>query len=131
MKAKLAEAIRKIRVPESEQVEVSVKSICDGHHKVTYRGIKAIRCPFDYVIYQMIISQVQPDLVIGIGTNVGGGALYIADLLESIGKGVVHTIDLIHQSDPILLTHPRIKLFTGGWQTYDLKEAKGYSNILV
>ena len=29
-----------------EKVAFDVQSICDGHHHVTYRGVKAIRCPF-------------------------------------------------------------------------------------
>jgi len=116
---------------KSEKVEITVNSISEGHHKVTYRGIKAIRCPFDYVIYQMILSELKPDLVIEIGTNIGGGALYIADLMESIGNGIIHTIDIKAQSDPILKSHPRIKLFTEGWENYDLKESEGYKTVLV
>lgn len=121
----------KIQLNKDEKVEITVDSICEGHHKVTYRGIKAIRCPFDYVIYQMIISEIKPDLVIEIGTNIGGGALYIADLMESIGHGEIHTIDIIKQSDPILATSSRIKLFTDGWENYNLEDAKGFEKVLV
>jgi len=31
---------------KAEKVKVTINSISDGHHKVTYRGVKAIRCPF-------------------------------------------------------------------------------------
>jgi cephalosporin hydroxylase len=116
---------------KTEQVNITVDSIYKGHHHVTYRGIKAIRCPFDYVIYQMIISEVRPDLVIEIGTNIGGGALYIADLMDNIGHGIVHTIDIASAADALLKSHPRIKLFTAGWEGYDISEAKGYQKILV
>lgn len=122
---------KKLRINKDESVEITIKSICDGHHKVTYKGIKAIRCPFDYVIYQMIISEIKPDLVIEIGTNVGGGALYIADLMDNIGHGMLHTIDIIKQSDVILEKHSRIKLFTEGWDKYDLNEARDFKTILV
>jgi cephalosporin hydroxylase len=118
-------------VPDDEKVELNISTICKGHHEVTYRGVKAIRCPFDYVVYQMILFEVKPDLVIEIGTNTGGGALYIADLMNNIGHGIIHTIDIIKQSDPVLETHPRIKLFTEGWQNYNLEEAKTFSKILV
>jgi cephalosporin hydroxylase len=116
---------------KSEKVKITVDSICEGHHKVTYRGIKAIRCPFDYVIYQMIICDLKPDLVIEIGTNAGGGALYIADLMENMGHGMVHTIDIVSISDPAVRNNPRIKLFTEGWEKYDISEANGYDKILV
>lgn len=117
--------------PKDEKIKITPRSIYNGHHRVSYRGVKAIRCPFDYVIYQMIISEVMPDLIIEIGTNTGGGALYIADLLNNIGHGMVHTIDIKKQSADILSVHPRIKLFTEGWENYALEEAKGFSKILV
>ena len=112
------------RTPKDEGVKISVQSIYEGHHHVTYKGIKAIRCPFDYVIYQMIICEVKPDLVIEIGTNVGGGALYIADLLDSNGKGFLHTIDIIDLVVPKVKEHKRIEFFTEGWENYDIELTK-------
>lgn len=116
---------------KDESVKVSVKSIDKGHHNVTYRGVKAIRCPFDYLMYQMIISEVKPDLVIEIGTRIGGGAYYIADLLENIGNGIVHTVDIVDEVDSIVKSHPRIKFFTEGWVNYDIELAKKFNTILI
>jgi cephalosporin hydroxylase len=116
---------------ENERVEITIDSIFKGHHKVTYRGIEAIRCPFDYVIYQMIISELKPDLIIEVGTNKGGGALYIADLLNILGHGIIHTIDITKQSNILLENHPRIKLFTEGWENYDVKLINEFEKILV
>ncbi len=125
-------AKRELRsMPSDERVEMDMQTIVNGHHSVTYRGIKAIRCPFDYVMYQMILSEVRPDLVIEIGTNTGGGALYLADLMETMGHGVVHTIDIVAQSDKMLSRHPRIRLFTEGFEKYNLKEASPFKKILV
>lgn len=119
------------RIPKDEEVKITVQTIYEGHHKVTYKGIKAIRCPFDYVIYQMIICEIKPDLVIEIGTNIGGGALYIADLLDGNGKGILHTIDIIDQVDPKVREHKRIDFFTDGWENYDLELTKGFEKILI
>lgn len=125
-------ALRKLRfIPKDEQVSFDSYTVNDGHFHVTYRGISAIRCPFDYVMYQMIISEIKPDLVIEIGTNYGGGALYLADLMDAIGHGTIHTIDIVKKTGDLVATHPRIKLFTDGWANYDLKEAKDFSKILV
>jgi len=118
------------RAPD-EKVAFDVQSICDGHHHVTYRGVKAIRCPFDYLLYQMILCEVMPDLVIEIGTNQGGGALYLADLMNNLDCGIVHTIDLDSTPHPLVAAHPRIRYFTGGWQQYDLDAARDFSKILV
>lgn len=119
------------RILKDEQVKISVQSIYEGHHQVTYKGIKAIRCPFDYVIYQMIINEIKPDLVIEIGTNIGGGALYIADLLDSNGNGILHTIDIVDIVEPKVKEHNRIKFFTKGWEDYDLELTKGFDKILI
>ncbi|MFH1822834.1 MAG: CmcI family methyltransferase [Patescibacteria group bacterium] len=124
------EEVREEKVND-EKVKFDTNSICVGHHNITYRGVKAIRCPFDYVLYQMILYEIKPDLVIEIGTNIGGGALYIADILDVIRKGVVHTIDIQKQSDDLLLNHKRIRLFTEGWEKYDIKEAAGFNTVLV
>src|ERR1035437_2547562 len=119
------------RIPKAEEVKITVQSIDEGHHKITYKGIQAIKRPFDYVIYQMIISEVKPDLLIEIGTNIGGGALYIADLLDSNEKGVLHTIDIIDLVAPKVREHKRIKFFTEGWENYNLELTKGFVKILV
>jgi cephalosporin hydroxylase len=117
--------------PEGERVSFSSESICERQFRVTYRGIEALRCPFDYVIYQMILSRLQPDLVIEIGTGDGGGAFYLADLMSIMDHGILHTIDIEHIAVEPLLRHPRIKLFKEGWEKYSLDEAKGFSRIIV
>ena len=71
-----------------------IMDIYNGHFNVKYRGIPNLKCPFDYVIYQMIVSELKPDLIIDMGTNKGGGTLYLADLMENIGHGMIHTIDI-------------------------------------
>lgn len=116
----------------SDEVNFSVKSVEVGHHKVKFHGIPMIRCPFDYVIYQMLIWEIKPDLIIEIGTNRGGSAYYYATLLDAIGHGTIHTIDIIEmEKDERITNHPRIKLFTEGFQKYDIAEAKKFSKILI
>jgi len=118
-------------VPKDEQIKFDPLSVYRGHFNVTYRGVSAIRCPFDYVIYQMIICQVKPDLIIEIGTDYGGSTLYMADLLDTLGSGTIHSIDIEKKTGDLVQKHPRIKLFTEGWEKYDLALAKGFSKILV
>jgi cephalosporin hydroxylase len=123
--------IKRLGIPKVEKVKLNVKSIYQGHFSVTYRGVPAIRCPFDFVIYQMIISKIKPDLVIEIGTHAGGGALYLADLMNNIGHGLVHTIDIKNQADELVQKHPRIALFTEGWEKYEIKKATQFTSVLV
>lgn len=113
-------------------VSFNTKSICDGHHNVSYRGVKYIRCPFDYVIYQILINDIKPDLIIEVGTNAGGGALYMADIMDSIGYGEIHTIDIVDMvKSELVKNHPRIKRFLGGYQSYDLNNCEGFNTIIV
>lgn len=109
----------------------SLKGIDKGHHQVTYKGVSCIKCPFDYVLYQMIIQEVMPDLIIEIGTNKGGSTLYLADLLELQGKGVIHSIDITDQSPQQVKDHPRVSLFHKGWEGYDLEVVSEYPIVLV
>jgi len=113
-------------------IELDLQKIVNGHHKVTYRGIKMIKNPFDYLLYQMIINEVKPDLIIEVGTNHGGAALYMSDMLDLIGKGEIHTIDITeYPMDERVINNKRIKRFLGGYQAYDLKNCEGYEKILV
>jgi cephalosporin hydroxylase len=117
--------------PEDERIRFNLQTVYDGHFKVTYRGISAIRCPFDYVMYQMIICKIMPDLIIDIGTNYGGGTLYMADILDTLGHGMIHSIDIEKKTGELIENHPRIKLFTKGWDKYDINNARGFSKILI
>jgi cephalosporin hydroxylase len=120
------------QIPADESVEFNALSLYHGHLKVTYRGIKAIKCPFDYVILQMIINEVRPDLIIEIGTNEGGTALYMADLLTINNiNGQIHSIDIHSNALENIKSNPKIKLFTGGWESYDLNLTKDFKTILV
>ncbi len=109
-----------------------LKDIDAGHHRVTYKGVPAIKCPFDYVLYQMLITSLQPDLVIEIGTNKGGSSLYLADLLVLNGKGELHTIDLpANNENDLLHAHPGIKIFKEGYAGYDTSLISGHDTVLV
>lgn len=113
------------------KVSYSLKPIYDGHHQVTYRGVACQKCPFDYVLYQMIINEVNPDLIIEIGTYEGGSSLYLADLLQIYGGGIIHSIDISDNCPPLVKNHPRIKLFHSGWDNYDFSLAKDFKRVLV
>jgi len=117
---------------------LNINQIQDGIGKMTYRGVGLLKFPLDYVIYQMIIFEVKPDLIIEIGTYGGGTALYIADLLNIIGKGEVHTVDIYPKLTPemscgsdLVIKHPRIKYFNEGYEGYNLSNCIEFEKILV
>lgn len=115
-----------------DQSNIDINGIYNGHFRVQYKGVPYLKCPMDYVMYQMLIMNLKPDLIIEIGTLNGGGALYYADLLYLIGKGEVHTINLQNEVyDQKVFNHGRIKFFYGGFQNYDLEQVKGHETVLV
>lgn len=123
--------LKKIKKLFHKKISYPLKGIYNGHHQITYRGVPCIKCPFDYVTYQMILNEVKPDLIIEIGTNKGGSALYFADLMDIMGKGQIHSIDIQDNAFELVRKHPRIKLFTEGWEKYDLELVKNFGTILV
>ncbi len=74
-------------------------------------GVPVQKCPLDLWIYQEIIYETRPDLIIECGTANGGSALYLASIYELLGTGHVVTIDITpHKVRP---QHPRITYLTG------------------
>jgi cephalosporin hydroxylase len=118
---------------KGDEIKFDIKTIEKGHHKMEYRGVKSLKCPFDYVTYQMIVNEVKPDLIIEIGTHYGGNALYLADILTLIGNnGELHTIDINEYGNVEMLdNHPRIKRFLGGFENYDLSQVEKFKTVLV
>jgi cephalosporin hydroxylase len=76
-----------------------------------YRGILTYKCPTDMWVYQELIHDLRPGLVVETGTFRGGSALFIADLLETVGHGEIITIDIEDQPDRP--SHPRLTYLTG------------------
>lgn len=74
-------------------------------------GVPAYKNPTDAWIYQELIHRVQPDVLVEIGSRIGGSTLYFAHLFDLIGKGEVVSVD-IDRADYIA-EHPRIQLVTG------------------
>lgn len=115
----------------NNKVKFNLQTIYQGHYNVSYRGIKMMHNPFDYLLYQMLIFEVKPDLIIEIGSYNGGSSLYFSDLLSIIGKGEVHSIDIENHVDPLAQNKPNIKFFFQGYENYDLSLTQNYSKILV
>jgi cephalosporin hydroxylase len=120
------------RKKPSQETNFNLKTIEIGHHNFEYNGLKSLKCPFDYLNYQMIIDEVKPDLIIEIGTHFGGNSLYLADLLQLRNRGFLHTIDVNEYGDLSKLDlHPRIKRFLGGYENYDLNQIMEFENVLI
>ena len=98
----------KLDMPVSELLEIFQKRIMSSTY---YHGIKTLKNPIDFWIYQELIYKIKPDFIIEIGNNWGGSTLALAHQLDLIGKGRLIGIDIDHKKIPdTVLNHSRITL---------------------
>jgi cephalosporin hydroxylase len=74
-------------------------------------GHPILKCPLDLWLYQEILHQVRPDLILETGTAYGGSALFLASMCDLIGTGRVVSIDA--EARPGLPVHPRVEYVVG------------------
>lgn len=77
----------------------------------TWMGVHIKKCPFDTWMYQEILYEIKPDIIIECGTFRGGSAYFLATLCDMMQKGRIVTIDIEEFSGRP--AHPRIKYLTG------------------
>ncbi len=77
---------------------------------LTYLGVPVLKNPLDLWLYQEIVSETKPDIIVETGTYEGGSALYLAGVLDALGHGLVISIDKAPRGTP---EHPRIKYIIG------------------
>ena len=97
-------------------------------------GRHVYKCPTDLWMYQEILHDTRPDLIIETGTFSGGSALFLASMCDLIGGGRIVTIDVEPQDD--LPVHPRIKYLAGSSVAPDIleqvrEEASGDDRVMV
>jgi cephalosporin hydroxylase len=86
-----------------------------------HRGINVYKCPLDLWVYQELISEVRPDVIIETGTLDGGSAYFLADMCALNGNGRVVSIDTQPSLD--LPTHERVPYVTGSSTDPDIMAA--------
>ena len=80
-------------------------------HNTFWLGVPCFKCPLDLWIYQEIIFEVRPDIIIEAGTASGGSALFLACVCDWIGSGSIVSIDIQERAD--LPKHNRINYLVG------------------
>jgi cephalosporin hydroxylase len=83
-------------------------------------GVPIQKCPLDLWIYQEILWELRPDLVVETGTFQGGSALFLASMCDLLGRGRVVTID-VHPREG-RPAHERIAYLTGSSTDPDVVE---------
>lgn len=109
------------------------------HVRTTWLGIPTLENPCDMWAIQEIMCETRPDFVIETGTYKGGGALFLASVLQNIGEaGKVITIDIkpqVEDAARVKLFKDRVEFMEGG-STSDrvisrIKERVGDQKVMV
>lgn len=77
---------------------------------VRWMGAPVQKIPSDLWVYQEILFETRPQVLIETGTYDGGSALFFAHMFDILGEGEVLSIDISPQAN--LPQHPRITYLT-------------------
>jgi cephalosporin hydroxylase len=99
-----------------------------------YLGVPTWKVPLDLWVYQELLWELRPGLVVETGTAHGGSALYLATTCETIGHGQVVSVDIGHWPDRP--AHPRLTYLTASSTDPEVvaqvaERARGAGPVLV
>jgi cephalosporin hydroxylase len=64
-------------------------------NSIRYKGIPTWKNVMDLWVYQEIVHETQPEVIVELGCKFGGGTTWLADLMRTVGTGRVVGVDLI------------------------------------
>ncbi len=85
--------------------------------EASWLGAQALKNPLDLWVYQEIMAETRPELVVETGTYRGGSALFLASVCDLLGEGEVFSIDIEPLRDDYP-EHPRITYLGGRSSTH-------------
>ena len=91
--------------------------LSDAWTETTWLGAQALKNPLDLWVYQEIIVETRPELIIETGTYRGGSAFFLASICDLLGAGEVVSIDIEPLRDDYP-AHPRVT-YLGGRSSTD------------
>ena len=84
----------------------------DAWTDATWLGAQALKNPLDLWVYQEIMAETRPELVVETGTYRGGSAFFLASICDLLGAGEVLSLDIEPVRDDYP-KHARITYFGG------------------
>ena len=104
-----------LRLTDQERVDAFHRWYYDNSERTwnntRWRGVLVQKNPFDLWVYQELIMETHPDVLIEAGTFKGGSAYFFASIFDLLGRGRVYTIDI--QEYPNRPQHRRINYLLG------------------
>ena len=62
--------------------------------RTTWLGVPIQKNPFDLWVFQEILHETRPDILVETGTAHGGSALWFASMFDLLDRGRILTIDI-------------------------------------
>jgi cephalosporin hydroxylase len=84
----------------------------DAWTRATWLGVQALKNPLDLWVYQEIVFETRPELIVETGTYRGGSTLFLASICDLVGAGEVVSIDIEPERGDYP-RHPRITYLAG------------------
>jgi cephalosporin hydroxylase len=99
-----------------------------------FLGTRLYKCPLDLWVYQELIWELHPDLVVETGTLHGGSALFLGSMLDLIDHGEVISVDVRERHGRP--AHPRVTYVQGSSTDPEIvnqigQRARGSGAVLV
>jgi len=81
------------------------------YNNTRWLGVSTQKSPLDTWIFQELLFEVKPDVMVETGTYKGGSSFYYASLMDLLRHGRVLTVDI--EDYPGKPDHPRVTFFLG------------------
>lgn len=79
-----------------------------------YFGVQTLKNPLDFWVYQELLFELRPDVIVEIGNRYGGSSLALAHFCDLMGNGRIIGVDICHNDiSEIVRHHSRITLIEG------------------
>ena len=106
-----ASRLRRLLVDQFMKFFYGSPDVQTGWVNTFWLGIRALKNPLDLWVFQEIIYETRPDIIIETGTFQGGSAFFLASICDLLVHGTVITIDI--QPSIERPQHPRIVYLNG------------------
>src|SRR5690348_1963686 len=63
-------------------------------YQTEWLGTRTLKLPLDLWIYQEILYELRPDLILETGTAAGGSAMFLAAICDQLDHGQIVTVDI-------------------------------------
>ena len=73
---------KEVNAPHHQLPFISSQGI---HSLIEWKGKPLYKSAFDLVIYSMILQEIKPDIIIELGSGLGGSAIWLADTASMLG----------------------------------------------